>query len=355
MSTAEQVPPETTTEAAETTVEERPQLSLVKQPAEERGPGRVVAMRSELGAYLPTPRNLPGLLTGVGEGSLVLLGRGWAWVRGEGWGGEAAMRGGIVALVASTAGTSVLASMGTYTGYLIPPAVVAWCLVARQHTDLAVAVRTATREARDAEKARLLKEAKEKIAAAAKEAAAARFRARPPGAPAAPVLQGDVLEDGDDIEDQEEPEGLTVEEIAAVVRRVAGRHPRHLGVHLSDLLPEPELAGWEQPDLKAALQDDWGLPVSSFKLTFPTGPARTREGVRLEHLPTAPAGPGGRAPAGAGEGLALVPSQPPVAGPSEHPVEHPAGARSAALSGTSSGAAVSPSPTTVPAPSQGTR
>ncbi|WP_371631852.1 hypothetical protein OG892_39725 [Streptomyces sp. NBC_00341] len=327
-------------------------LRLVKTAA--AAPAPAGRERLDLRAYLPTPRNLRVLLTGVGEGTGVLVGRGWEWLRGEGWDSESAMKAGGTVFVCYAAGTAALEQWGTYTGYLIPPAVAVWCLVARQHTDLAVAVRTATREARDAEKARLLKEAKEKIAAAAKEAAAARFRGGPPGAPAAPVLQGDVLEN--DIEDEdEEPEGLTVEEIAAVVRRVAGRHPRHLGVHLSDLLPEPELQGWEQPDLKAALQDDWGLPVSSFKLTFPAGPARTREGVRLEHLPAAPAGPGGRGPAGAGEGLALVPSQHPAAGSPEHPAEHPAGARSAAPSGTSSGVAVSPSPSPAPAPSQGTR
>lgn len=155
-------------------------------------------------------------------------------------------------------------------------------------------------------------------------------------------LEQDVLEDVDG-------EWLTVDDIAAMVRRVAARHPRHLGVHLSDLLPEPELEGWEQAELKVALGDDWGLPVSSIKLTFAGGHARTRDGVRLEHLPAAPAtvpgAVGGSAPGGAGEGLALVPAQHPAAASPEHPVEGPAGTPS----GVAVGAAVGSSPS-VPAP-----
>ncbi|MEV6102633.1 hypothetical protein [Nocardia sp. NPDC051981] len=328
-------------------------------------------MCAELGAYLPTPRNLAGLMTGVGEGSAVLLGRCWAWIRGaEGWDSDSAMRAGGVALVAYAVGRSVFASLGIYTGYVIPPAIVSWCLVARQHTELAVAVRTATQEAKDAERERLLAEAREDVAKKAKAAAEARIKAaaerRRAGTDAAEATGGEdqatepIEEDQDEeVEDDE----LTLDDIAAVVRRVAARHPHHLGVHLSDLLPEPELEGWEQADLKTALKDVWLLPVTSFKLTFPKAPARTRDGVRLEHLPAAPetpAGPvGGRppekapqgVPAGAGEGLALVPSQ--------HPAGAPSGARPEAPASTPPGAAggapLDPSPTAALAPSQGTR
>ncbi|MCX5431875.1 hypothetical protein OHU11_29950 [Streptomyces sp. NBC_00257] len=351
---AGQIPPEEHTDTAET-VPERPRLALVEeQPEEQAEPGRVAMMCAELGAYLPTPRNLAGLLTGVGEGSAVLLGRGWAWIRGEGegWDSDSAMRGGGVVLVAYAVGRSVAASLGTYTGYVIPPAVVAWCLVARQYTELAVAVRTATAEAKEVERKRLLVEARKEIAATAKKAAEARTKRRIQEDQADAEVEEDAAVEGAVDGGQDEDAGeLTVDDIAAVIRRVAARHPHHLGAHLSDLLPEPELEGWEQAELKAALQDDWGLPVSSFKLTFPGGLARGREGVRLEHLPAAPATPagaaGGRPPAGVGEGLALVPSQ------------HPAGARSSAPAGTPSGVAagavVSPSPTPATPPSQETR
>ncbi|MGC5401881.1 hypothetical protein ACPXCP_39845 [Streptomyces sp. DT20] len=320
-------------------------LRLVKTAAEEQvAAGRE---RLDLRSYLPTPRNLRGLLTGVGEGTGVLVGRGWEWLRGEGWDSESAMKAGGVVFVCYAAGTAALEQWGTYTGYLIPPAVWVWCLVARQHTELAAAVRTAVKEAKDAEKTRLLAEARKKIAATATKEAERRVgRAAPAEVPA-------------DTAPEPPADELGVDDVARIIRRVAALHPRHLGVHLSDLLLQPELEGWEQAELKSALKEDWTLPVSSFKLTFPEGPARTREGVRLEHLPQAPEAPveqaGGRvpgtvpqgAPATVGEGLALVPSQ------------HPAGPRPGTPVGTPSGAAgagrLSPSPTTVPAPSQGTR
>ncbi|MGW3164820.1 hypothetical protein ACWC9Q_18490 [Streptomyces sp. NPDC001142] len=327
-------------------------LRLVKTDAEEQAPaGRE---RLDLRSYLPTPRNLRVLLAGVGEGTGVLVGRGWAWLRGEEWDSDSAMRAGGVMFVCYAAGTAVLEQFGTYTGYLIPPAVAVWCLVARQHTELAVAVRAATKEAKAAERERLLKEAREEIAKKAAEAAEARIKAKQRAQEDLDGAKGqeDVADAA--AQDQGEDGGeLTVDDIAAVIRRVAARHPHHLGVHLSDLLPEPELEGWEQAELKTALQDDWGLPVSSFKLTFPGKRARTREGVRLEHLPAAPAttagAAGGRAPSGVGEGLAPVPSQPPAGARSSTPSEaHPS-----TPSGVASGAAVSPSPAPATPPSQG--
>ncbi|MGW1847707.1 hypothetical protein [Streptomyces sp. NPDC001966] len=359
--TAEQLPPEEHADTAAITPE-RPRLALVEQQTEEQAePGQLAVMCAELVTYLPTPRNLAGLLTGVGEGSLVLLGRGWAWIRGEEWDSDSAMRGGGVVLVAYAVGKSVAATLGTYTGYAIPPAIVAWCLVARQHTDLAVAVRAATKEAKEAERARLLKEAREELAEAAKEAAEARIK----GKAKRLGVKDDradarVQEDAADAAGQDQDgEELTVDDIAAVIRRVAARHPHHLGVHLSDLLPEPELEGWEQPQLKAALQDDWRLPVTSFKLTFPGGLARGREGVRLEYLPATPVttatAAGGRPPAGVGEGLALVPSQHPAGGRSGTPSGAHPSTPSGTPSGVAAGAAVSPSPTPTPPPSQETR
>jgi hypothetical protein len=79
----------------------------------------------------------------------------------------------------------------------------------------------------------------------------------------------------------EEPRGpLALEQLAAVVRRVAGDRQ---GAHLADLLAEPELEGWEQPDLKAAIQG-LGVPVEEFKLRL-DGRQRVRDGVRLRDLP----------------------------------------------------------------------
>ncbi|NEC24424.1 hypothetical protein [Streptomyces parvus] len=305
---------------------QQPVLRLVKTADQEEAPaGRE---RLDLRSYLPTPRNLRVLLAGVGEGTGVLVGRGVAWLRGEGWDSDSAMKAGGIVFVCYAAGTAALEAWGTYTGYLIPPAAVVWCLVARQHTELAVAVRTATGEAKEAERKRLLAEAREEIAATAKRTAQRRVGGP---APAEPADTADTAADTADTAgeptapaEDDGPE-LTAADVVLIVRRVAARHPRHLGVHLSDLLDQPELEGWEQSALKAQLLA-LNFPVSSFKLTFPQGPARTREGVRLEHLPQTPAAPAGQAggsapgtaPEGApprvGEGLALVPSQHP-AGP----------------------------------------
>ena len=78
---------------------------------------------------------------------------------------------------------------------------------------------------------------------------------------------------------------LALAELAAVVRRVA-RHRQ--GAHLADLLTEPELEGWTQPELKAAITVDFGLPVEEFKLIL-GGRQRVRDGVRVRDLPLAPA------------------------------------------------------------------
>lgn len=79
--------------------------------------------------------------------------------------------------------------------------------------------------------------------------------------------------------------GLALAELAAIVRRVA-RHRQ--GAHLADLLAEPELDGWTQPELKAAITVQFGLPVEEFKLIL-GGRQRVRDGVRVRDLPPAPA------------------------------------------------------------------
>ncbi|MEU5138096.1 hypothetical protein [Streptomyces californicus] len=351
----------------EDAAEEPVKLRLVKADeavAQEQEEGR---QRLDLRSYLPTPRNLRGLLAGVGEGTGVLVGRGWDWVRGEQWDGDSAMKGGGVVFVCYAAGTAALEQWGTYTGYLIPPALAVWCLIARQHTALAIAVRTAVREAKEAEADRLLDEERRKIAATAKAAARHRVGAPAPAACADMAdTAADAVEETSAAAVEEDCPELTVEDAARMIRRVAGRHPKHLGVHLSDLLAEPEVEGWEQSALKAELLA-LNLPVSSFKLTFPGGRARTREGVRLEHLPQAPAAPAGQAggrapeagpqgaPSGAGEGLALVPAQHPAGALAGPPPGARPGTPSSTPSGAAAGAPLSPSPTLAPAPSQGTR
>lgn len=82
----------------------------------------------------------------------------------------------------------------------------------------------------------------------------------------------------------DEPDELTLDELAALVRRVSAHRQ---GAHLADLLQEPELVGWTQPELKATAVD-FGLPVEEFKLIL-RGRQRVRDGVRVRDLPPAPA------------------------------------------------------------------
>lgn len=97
----------------------------------------------------------------------------------------------------------------------------------------------------------------------------------------------------DDPDDAEAPrEDLTLDVLAAVVRRAAGTRQ---GAHLADLLTEPELKGWEQPELKAAVLA-LGVRVEEFKLRL-AGRQRVRDGVRLRDLPPSAApDPAGAAP-----------------------------------------------------------
>lgn len=193
----------------------------------------------DLRPYLPTPRRLAPLAAGAGAGSLALAARGWRWLLADGW-REAGTRGAGIALGGYVGAHTVLTLAGPWTPYLGPGAVACWCVAAWR-------------------------------AAPPREAAAAE---KPPAEP-------------------EPDHDLTRGEVAALIRAVAARH-EHRGVHLDDLLAEPVFEGWEKPELKAALQSDWGLPVESFKLIF-DGRQRVRDGVRLSTLPEPPA----EAPAGA--------------------------------------------------------
>jgi hypothetical protein len=114
--------------------------------------------------------------------------------------------------------------------------------------------------------------------------------------------------------DEEEETGpeLTLDELAAVVRRVA-KHRQ--GAHLADLLNEPELVGWTQPELKATAVD-FGLPVEEFKLIL-SGRQRVRDGIRVRDLPPEPA------PEPAVEAPAAPPPGPP-ADPAPQPLSAPA-------------------------------
>lgn len=285
MSAAERLTVEEPGESAEKTPE-RHRLELVPKAV------RFASWWSDLRPYLPTPANLAGPLSGVGAGSAALIGRGWAWLWAEGW-QDAAMRAGGVVL-AGYAGVNTFSMAGPYTGYIVLAAASGWCVAAKLHAP--------------------------KIT-----------KPKQIGKAAPAELAADTEGQGDD-------EPIEADEVAALIRAVAARQ-QHQGAHLEDLLTEALFTGWEKAELKAALTDDWALPVESFKLIFATGEGkrqRNREGVRLRHLPPAPA-----------RGLSAVPSQPPVeppvgtlpGEPAEAPVE----------------VAVGPSPTAPTAPSQGAR
>ncbi|MFI2215138.1 hypothetical protein [Streptomyces sp. NPDC020141] len=312
-----------TDDIEETEGTERPRLFLVPVP------GPLAARLADLRPYLPTRSQLAVPFRGVGAGAGVLVGRGWTWISEDGWIWEGWTKVGGLA-VGAYFGLPVVWNVavgiaGPYAPFLPTVAVVCACATAKWH-------------APEAQKARQ------------KKAKAKKGSTKPSVADAETETTGDAEHQEHDEpeqpdEDAAAPLDLDLASVAATVRRVATRHPRHLGVHLADLLGEPEFNGWLQSDLKDALTDRWELPVVSFKLTFPDK-ARTREGVRLEHLPPAPAGRPGEGPA---RGLSLVPPETlasaPAGGPAKAPAKAPAGGPA--------GAVASPSPTNPPAPSQG--
>ncbi|MEU5431016.1 hypothetical protein AB0H73_36180 [Streptomyces olivoreticuli] len=276
---------------------DRPRVELVQEP------GRFSALWADLRPYLPTRSNLAAPLSGVGAGTAVLIGRGWTWLWAEGP-QDALMRAGGVVLAGYAGVNTVTTIGGPFVGYITPAAVVGWCVSAKLH-------------APKGEEEKPMKEKKQPTTA-------------------------DNEDQDDEPEYLDEAEEVEVEDVAALIRAVAARH-QHQGAHLDDLLAEPFFEGWGKADLKAALTDDWGLPVEGFKLFFPTPSGkrqRNREGVRLRHLPPAPA-------RGAGEGLVrdLSPA------PSQTPVEAPASTPSGAPAEATVEGAVEPSPTAPEAPS----
>jgi hypothetical protein len=312
---AEQIAVEPDTDDVDETTD-RPRLFLVPVP------GPLASLASDLRPYLPTRSQLAVPFRGVGAGSGVLLGRAWTWMGQDGWIWEGWTKAGAVA-----AGTYfglpvtwdvVVGITGPYAPFAPTVAVVCACVTAKWHSP-------------DAQKAREKKaKTKAKKASVNKEA--------PDGA----ADQGTETAVAQD-QEHDEPEqvgGHAPEDVVQLVREVAARN-QHSGAHLEDLLAEPLFEGWEKADLKAELTDRLGIHVESFKLFF-DGRQRNRDGVRLRHLPEAPADPVGE---GAGEwsaqGLSLVPDQPSAGRPSSTLPAAPAGPRS----GARAEAAETPSPT----------
>ncbi|WP_055526632.1 hypothetical protein [Streptomyces graminilatus] len=301
MSAAEPLPAEEPSEiAVEVEAPERVHLELVEDEESESERGRVAVMASELRPYLPTRAQLAVSFAGVGAGTRVLIGHGWTWLGKDGWIWDGLTKVGAVAGGCVVGLPAVWQAVATVTGPYAPfvptVAVVCGCVAAKRY-------------------APKTEKAKKKPAS---------------------VIEDQDADEAAEAESAEEDadEVIGAEDVAQLVRDVAARH-KHQGVHLEDLLTEPLFEGWEKAELKAALTDDWALPVESFKLIFQTPEGkrqRNREGVRLRHLPQTPAGRVGEGPV---RGLAVVPSQPPAEGGSstlpEAPVEGSAGGAATAL------------------------
>ncbi|MFJ2608147.1 hypothetical protein ACIO13_24700 [Streptomyces sp. NPDC087425] len=302
--------------------DERPLLEIV----ETEEPSQVASFLADLRPYLPTRSQLRSTVAGVGAGSRVLAGRGWAWVSAEGWIWDGVIRAG--AVVGGTwVGAPVLwrvvaDATGVGAPYIPTVALVCGCAVVRQFAPDQATRRKDKRakKAKQAEKAEKTKLAKAE-------------RPRTMEAENAPAVPTEV-EIKVEVEDQDQDDEVDVDDIAQLVRDVAARHG-HQGAHLDDLLDAPLLVGWEKTELKALLTDEFGLPVGSFKLHFPSPQGRrqrVRDGVRLRDLPPVGEGPG--------QSLSLVPRQPPSQGSTSTPPEGPVGTRSEPAAG----AADSPSP-----------
>lgn len=81
--------------------------------------------------------------------------------------------------------------------------------------------------------------------------------------------------------------------VTALIRKVAGGTQ---GAHLEDLLATGKFGSRSKANLKALLIEEYHLPVESFG-TRVDGRKRTRDGVRLRHLPPAAADPAPSTPA----------------------------------------------------------
>ncbi|WP_331718162.1 hypothetical protein OHU23_41350 (plasmid) [Streptomyces virginiae] len=299
MSAAAELP----AEAAPEEERDRPHLEVVPDPS------RLASLRAELHPYLPTRTQLRAPFAGVGAGTRVLIGQGMEWMRKDGWIWDGLTKAGAVAgglfYGLPAIWTAISGITGPYAPFVPTAALICGCIAAKRY--------------------------------------APEVEEKPTPAPAAEAGQVEHQEDDEpEYLGEEDEEPIEADEVAALIRAIAARH-QHQGVHLDDLLAEDLFEGWEKADLKAALTDEWGLPVESFKLLFktPQGKAqRVRDGVRLRHLPQAPA-------RGAGEGPVRALS----AVPSQAPVEAPAGTPSGAPAEPVVEAAVGPSPTAPAAPS----
>ncbi|MGW1306504.1 hypothetical protein ACWD5R_43690 [Streptomyces sp. NPDC002514] len=287
-------------------VPQGPRLSLVK---DEWRLARIAALGADLRPYLPTRSQLRAPLRGVGAGTRVLAGRGWAWLSEDGWIWDGLTKAGAIAGGAyfglPAVWDVVEGTAGPYAPFVPTAALVCGCVIARRFAP--AGAKTALEKA---------------------------------NRPEAAVDIEDQDDDEPEYLDEDAAELIDIEDVAALIRKVASRHD-HQGAHLEDLLTEDLFVGWEKGELKTALAGDYGLPVESFKLIFPTAEGkrqRVREGVRLRHLPPAPAEGAGEGPA---RGLALVPPQP------------AAGATASTPPGAPAGLAAEPSPTEPAAPSQG--
>ncbi|MFD5033625.1 hypothetical protein ACFWM0_24940 [Streptomyces sp. NPDC058405] len=202
--------------------------------------------------------------TALAAGSLVLLRKGWAYVTPRLTVGERWLYGaGAGYALIYTAGNVDLGPAGPFVA---PGAVVTWCVAA--------------------------------------------WIVSPPPGPGRPSRSPEV----NGPEESVDP-GLAA--VVALVRTVAAANG-HQGVHLADLIATGDLAPWEQPELKAALTSEWGIPVEEIKLRF-NGRQRVRDGVRLRDLPELPDEAAPEVPAEAPPEGVVSPSPRPLPEPAQGP------------------------------------
>ncbi|MGW4510170.1 hypothetical protein ACWENO_36590 [Streptomyces sp. NPDC004436] len=299
-------------EAAPEEDRDRPHLEVVAEPS------RIASLAADLRPYLPTRDQLRTPFNGVGAGTRVLVRQGCTWIAKDGWIWEGWTKVGAIAggvyFGLPAVWTVVQSVTGPYAPFVPTVAAVCGCVAAKRFAP---------------------DEAAEKTPKTTKAVPAAQAAAEEPDEDAPEYL-----------DDEPSDEPIEADEVVALIRTVAARQ-QHQGAHLDDLLAEPLFEGWDKAALKAALTDEWGLPVEGFKLIFktPEGRAqRNRDGVRLRHLPPAPARGAGEGPV---RGLSLVPSQTPASTPPGGPASTPPGAPTEPVVE----AAVGPSPTAPAAPS----
>ncbi|MFB7467101.1 hypothetical protein ACFCZ1_27000 [Streptomyces sp. NPDC056224] len=295
-------------EAAPEEDRDRPHVEVVAEP------GRMAALLADLRPYLSTRDQLRTPFAGVGAGTRVLVRQGCTWIAQDGWIWEGWTKVGAIAggvyFGLPAVWTVVQSVTGPYAPFVPTVAAVCGCVAAKRFAPAEAAEKTP------------------------KTTLAAKAAAEEPD------------EDEPEYLDEQPDEPIESDEVVALIRTVAARQ-QHQGAHLDDLLAEPLFEGWDKAALKAALTDEWGLPVEGFKLIVqtPSGKAqRNRDGVRLRHLPPAPARGAGEGPV---RGLSLVPSQTLASTSPGGPASTPSGAPAEPVVE----AAVGPSPTTPAVPS----